>query len=150
MQYTRAFLIKLAVTVGVLFIVLGLFFDVSFTDILIIGIVLTILAFVGDLTVLPKVGNMIAATGDLILAFLVVWVLGSNLFDADTSLLSTSLLSSLFIGAGELYYHRYLRDHVFENVDFPNNNSRVHHELQTEFAEDFDKDIQSRKKDENQ
>ncbi|WP_449341005.1 DUF2512 family protein [Streptomyces canarius] len=69
MQYTRAFLIKLAVTVGVLFIVLGLFFDVSFTDILIIGIVLTILAFVGDLTVLPKVGNMIAATGDLILAF---------------------------------------------------------------------------------
>lgn len=149
MQYTKAFFIKLVLTVGVLLIVLGLFFEVSFTDSLIIGGVLTLVAFVGDMMVLPKVGNMIAAASDLVLTFLVVFGLGSYLFDDGISLTSAALLSSLFIAAGELYYHRYLRNHVFKNVDQPNNFSRVNHQLQTEFAEDFDKDLQDKKKDEN-
>ncbi|HWL25192.1 MAG TPA: DUF2512 family protein [Ureibacillus sp.] len=150
MQYTKAFFIKVALTVGTLAIVLGLFFNVSLVDSILTGIVLTIIAFIGDMFVLPKVGNMIAAGIDLVLTFLVVWVFGSYLFDVDSvTLLSAAVLTSLFIAAGELYYHRYLRDHVFENVDFPNNNSRVHHQLQTEFSEDFDSDLHSKKKNDN-
>lgn len=139
MQYAKAFLIKLVLTLGVLFITLGLFFNASLADIIIIGLALTVIAFVGDMLVLPKVGNMIAAASDLLLAFLVVWGLGSILYDDGISLLSSAVLSSLFVAAGELYYHRYLRDHVFVNVDKPNNTSRVNHSrhLQTEFAEEF-------------
>lgn len=139
MQYAKAFLIKLVLTLGVLFVVLGLFFNASLADIIIIGLALTVIAFVGDMLVLPKVGNMIAAASDLLLAFLVVWGLGSILYDDGISLLSSAVLSSLFVAAGELYYHRYLRDHVFVNVDKPNNTSRVNHsrQLQTEFAEEF-------------
>ncbi|KGR76868.1 DUF2512 family protein [Ureibacillus manganicus] len=148
MQYTKAFFIKLALTIGMLLIVLGLFFNISIMDSIIIGIVLTFVAFVGDMIVLPKVGNMIAATGDLLLAFLVVWGMGSYLFDEGVSLLSAALLSSLFIGGGELYYHRYLRDHVFVNVDKPNNFSRVNHShrLQMEVAEEFH-DLQPKESD---
>ncbi|SOC43529.1 DUF2512 family protein [Ureibacillus acetophenoni] len=148
MQYAKAFLIKLVLTLGVLFIVLGLFFNVSLADIIIISLALAIIAFIGDMVVLPKIGNMIAAAGDLILSFLVVWGLGSYLFDGDISLMSTALLSSLFVAAGELYYHRYLRDHVFINVDKPNNISRVNHShrMQMEVADDFH-DLQPKESD---
>lgn len=70
MQYTKAFFVKLVLTIVMLWIVLGLFFDVSFGNILLIGTILTIVAFVGDVFILPRVGNLMAAAGDLLLAFL--------------------------------------------------------------------------------
>ncbi|KGR90611.1 hypothetical protein CD30_10420 [Ureibacillus massiliensis 4400831 = CIP 108448 = CCUG 49529] len=143
-NYTKAFFIKLVMTVAVLWIVLGLFFGVSFGDILIISALLTVIAFVGDIFILPLTGNIGAAVGDFILAFLGVWVLGSFLFNNNVAVLSAAFLSALFIAAGELYFHRYLRDHVFEDVDRPNNYNRVNN-LQTEFSEDFDTDLDKEK-----
>lgn len=150
MQRTKAFFIKLALTLGMLLLVLGLLYEASIIDIIIIGLVLTLVAFLGDMFILPKVGNIIAALTDTVLAFLVIWLLGSYLFESGSSIsiLSAAFLSSLFIGAGELYYHRYLRNHVFVNVDAPNNFTRVGGNLQTEFAEDFDKELQ-KKREEN-
>ncbi|BDH63373.1 membrane protein [Lysinibacillus sp. PLM2] len=144
MRYTKAFFIKLVMTVAVLWVVLGLFFNVSFGDILIISALLTVIAFVGDIFILPLIGNIGAAVGDFILAFLGVWVLGSFLFNDNVPVLSASLLSALFIAAGELYFHRYLRNHVFEGVDRPSNYTRVNN-LQTEFSEEFDADLDKEK-----
>ncbi|MFP3916871.1 DUF2512 family protein [Lysinibacillus telephonicus] len=140
MKRTKAFFIKLAMTFGVLLLVLGLFFGVSLADILIITFVLTIVAFVGDLFILPRIGGASAAGADLVLAFLVIWALGAFLFDPDISVFSAALLSSLFIAGGEFYYHKYLVDHLFENetehvVRTPKDNLIT----QAEFSEDFDK-----------
>ncbi len=142
LKRTKAFFIKLAMTLAVLFIVLGLFFNVSLANILIIGIILTIVAFVGDMFILPRIGGVYATGADLILAFLLIWVLGSFIFESDISLLSASFLASLFIAGGEFYYHKYLVDHLFENetehvVRTPKDNLIT----QAEFSEDLDKGI---------
>nr|WP_198044747.1 YndM family protein [Lysinibacillus timonensis] len=147
MKYTKAFFIKLVMTIGVLWVVLGLFFNVSFGDIFVIGTVLTLIAFVGDMFLLPKMGNVLAAVTDLALAFLIVWALGGYLFDDNISLLSAAFLASLFIWGGELYYHRYLRDHVFTNVEQTANFTPVNRQLQTEFSEEFDKDLDKHRND---
>lgn len=141
MQYTKAFFIKLAMTIVMLWIVLGLFFGVSFGNILLIGAILTIVAFLGDVFVLPKVGNITAAAGDFLLAFFSVWALGAILFGQSLAVFSAAFLSALFIGAGELFYHRYFKDHVMEKGQEPQKNRVYNYRTgatQTEFSHDFD------------
>lgn len=147
MQYTKAFFIKLAMTIAVLWIVLGLFFGVSFGNILLIGTVLTVVAFVGDVYVLPNVGNLAAAAGDLLLAFFGVWALGTILFGQSIAVFSAAFFSALLIGVGEMFYHRYFRNHVLENDQEPEKvrgytyTPRI---AQTEFSEDFDEGLEKK------
>lgn len=144
LKHTKAFFIKLVMTIGVLFIVLGLFFGVSFADILITGVILTIIAFIGDVVLLPRIGGVSATGADLVLAFLVIWALGLYLFDPDISAFSAALLSSLFIAGGEFYYHKYLIDHLFENETERQVIDRKKNLItQTEFSDDFDKGVNS-------
>ncbi|PYF08317.1 YndM family protein [Ureibacillus chungkukjangi] len=145
MKYTKAFFIKLAMTIVVLWIVLGLFFGASFGNILLIGTILTIVAFVGDVFILPNVGNFMAAAGDLVLAFFGVWALGTILFGESIAVLSAAFLSALFVAVGELYFHRYYRDHVMGVVDDPKPASYGRNytasNLQTEFSQEFDEGL---------
>lgn len=148
MQYTKAFFIKLAMTIVMLWIVLGLFFGVSFGNILLVGTILTVVAFVGDVFILPNVGNMIAAGGDLLLAFFGIWALGTLLFGQNNiTVLSAAFLSALFIGVGEMFYHRYFRDYVMEAVQEPEKNRSYTYSprlAQTEFSEDFDEGLEKK------
>ncbi|MFC7686516.1 YndM family protein [Ureibacillus sp. GCM10028918] len=147
MQYTKAFLIKLAMTIVILWIVLGLFYGVSFGNILLISTLLTIVAFVGDVFILPKVGNFIASVSDLFLAFFVIWGLGTWVNGENTSMFAAAFLSALFIGVGEMFYHRYFRDHVIETVQEPEKNHGYTYTprvTQTEFSEDFDEGMERR------
>ncbi|MDN4491933.1 YndM family protein [Ureibacillus aquaedulcis] len=148
MQYTKAFLVKLAMTIVVLWIVLGLFYGVSFGNILLISAILTIIAFVGDVFLLPKVGNFIAATSDLFLAFFVIWGLGTWLFgNENTAVFAAAFLSALFIGVGEMFYHRYFRDHVMETVQEPEKHQGYTYSpriAQTEYSQEFDEGLEKR------
>ena len=139
MHYTKAFFIKLAMTFIFLWLVLGLFFNASFISILIIVGIITVVGFVGDILFLPRVGNFITGAGDFVLAFLVVWGIGSILFENEIATLSAAFLSALFISMGELYFHRYYRD----NVMIFNKKERDVHigNLRTEFSYDFDEGI---------
>ena len=141
MHYTKAFFIKLAMTLVFLFIVLGLFFNASLASILIISAVITVLGFVGDVLFLRRVGNFITAAGDLVFSFLVVWLIGSVLFENDIAVFSAAFLSSLFISIGEMYFHRYYRDHVMEKVNGGRNKYVHFGNLRTEFSQDFDEGI---------
>ena len=143
MHYTKAFFIKLAMTLVFLFIVLGLFFNASLASILIISAVITVLGFVGDVFLLPRVGNFIAAAGDLVLSFLAVWIIGSMLFENEIATFSAAFLSSLFICIGEMYFHRYYRDHVMEKVN-PQKKYVHFGNLRTEFSHDFDEGIEKK------
>lgn len=147
MHYTKAFFIKLAMTIVALWIVLGLFYGISFGNILLISTILTVIAFVGDVFLLPKVGNFIAAASDLLLAFFVVWGLGTWAYGENTSMFAAAFLSSLFIGVGEMFYHRYFRDHVMEAVQKPEKNEGYNYSpriAQTEFSQEFDERLGKR------
>lgn len=128
---------------AVLWVVLGWFYGVSFIDILLTSVVLTVVAYVGDIYILPKVGNVFAAIMDFILAMAVIWLMGSFLFEGPIALGTASFISAIIITIGELMFHRYMKNQVFdkkpERVDTddkpfygqPSN-------LQTEFGSEFD------------
>lgn len=147
---TKAFFIKLAMTMGILLLVLGLFFGVSIVNILFLGILLTIVAFVADLVIMPRIGGLSATAGDLVLAFLVIYVYGLFLFDTYISVLSAAFLTSLFIAGGEFYFHKYLIDHhhLLKNEMDERGTLTPKKNLvaQTEFSEDFDKGLEKKNK----
>lgn len=115
MRHATALLIKFAMTLFMLFIVLGLFFRVSFVDIFWTSIVLTIAAYiVGDLLILPLLGNLSATIADFGLVFLGVWIIGAYLFNMDVPLVTAALVSAVAIAAGEWFFHRYMKERVLQ------------------------------------
>ena len=147
MQYTKAFFIKLAMTIVVLWIVLGLFFGISFGNILLIGTILSVVAFVGDVFILPNVSNIFAVAADVVIAFFGVWALGTIFFGQNISVFAAAFFSALFIGIVEFFYHRYFRNHVIQPVQEqePEKNQGYTYTprvLQTEFSEDFDEGLE--------
>lgn len=145
-MYTKAFLIKLIMTTAVLWIVLGVFYSVPTTNILIASVLLTVIGFLGDIFVLPKIGNVWSAIGDFFLALVVVWILASNIFNATHTLATASFVSALLLMMGELFLHRYMESHIFQS-QIKNPEEKIGYyqrtDLLTEFAEevDIDKDL---------
>ena len=104
----KALIWKFIMVTVVLWVVLGLF-GVSFGDILLTSIVLTGVSYIGDRIVLPRVGNVSATLADLVLSFVVIWLLGSFLYEEPIQLVAASLTSAIIITAGEFLFHLYLQ-----------------------------------------
>jgi len=139
----RSFLIKWVMVLAVLWVVLGWFYGVSFIDILLTSVVLTVVAYVADVYILPRVGNVFAAIMDFILATAVIWIMGSFLFEEPIALGTASFISAIIITIGELMFHRYMKKQVFdkkpERVDTDDKTySGQPSNLQTEFGSEFD------------
>jgi uncharacterized BrkB/YihY/UPF0761 family membrane protein len=122
MEHAKALVIKFVMLAAVLGIILTGFFGVSFTDSLLISVVLTILAYIaGDLLIFRTTGdrsdqvrrNLIATISDAVLAFLVIWFMGNSLVASDNDIITASLISAIVIAAGEWFFHKYLDSHVF-------------------------------------
>ena len=122
MNHVKALLIKFVMITVVLGIVLSVGFDFPFGDMLLISFVLTLVAYVmGDLFIFRKTGdsssqtnrNIIATVSDGILAFLVIWIMGSQLIPNSNNIVIASLISTLVIAVGEWFFHKYLDANVF-------------------------------------
>lgn len=118
MRHVEAFIMKYALTFVVLFIVLGLAYGVQVGDIALISLAVSVLGFIGDLVIYPRTSNKIATGGDLVLAFVVVWLLGLALIEnPDFSVAMAALYSAVLIAAGEWFFHIYLTKRVFEKKE---------------------------------
>lgn len=118
MKHIEAILIKFAMTFSVLFVILGLMYGVQVFVIFILSAVITVIGFVGDLLLYPRTSNKIATSGDLVLTFLVVWLLGEWLIDnPDFSLLMAAFSSALLMAAGEWFFHLYMKKRVWEQKE---------------------------------
>jgi cation transport ATPase len=139
LDHVKAILIKFVMIALVLGIVLTGIFDGEFSDTLLISVVLTILAYIiGDLFIFRKAGddrdrhadhnkrNTIATISDAVLSFLVIWLMGKELFTDDSDVLMASLLSAVIIAAGEWFFHKYLDKHVFDEKH-PDNTQTIRH-----------------------
>jgi hypothetical protein len=128
MKHVKALLIKFIMILAVLWIVFTLMFDAEFSDTLLMSVALTIVAYViGDLLILSKAGdrnksdgdfkkrNTIATISDAILTFIVLWALGEALLNPDDNVVMASLISTVVIGIGEWFFHRYVNNHVLED-----------------------------------
>lgn len=132
MNHLKALIIKFLMIAVVLLIILTGIFDVEFGDTLLISAVLTLLAYVlGDLMVFRKTGdrgdrnraghdnsdhtkrNAMATVSDIVLSFLVIWLMGEVLLADTQDLIMASIISALVIGGGEWFFHKYLDRSVF-------------------------------------
>lgn len=120
MEHVKALGIKGIMTLLVLWIVLGVGYDMSFWPmILVTTIVLGVISYAaGDLGILPAAGNMVATISDLVVTFLVVWLLGLAMTDMSGGTIAVAaIISAVIIAVGEYFFHIYL----LKNGPFPAN-----------------------------
>lgn len=147
-MYIKSLLIKLIMTIVVLWVVLGWVYGVSFTDVLITSVILTGVAFIGDVYILPRIGNVFTSIADFGLALVVIWLVGSYLFEQPIPLWSAAFLSALLIMMGELFFHRYIESNIIEKqISNPKDKKGYFQRtnLQTEFGEDMDIELAAKK-----
>ncbi|MER2261728.1 MAG: DUF2512 family protein [Psychrobacillus sp.] len=145
-MYIKAFLIKFIMTTAVVWIVLG-YYGVEIMDIFITSIALTVLGFVGDIFLMPKIGNMLATAGDFILALAVVWLIGIYLFDPSVPVGRAAFIISLVLIIGEMFLHQYIKLHIFEpRITNPKDKAGYYQrtdtqlELERAYKEEFNKE----------
>lgn len=139
MKFIGPLLIKYSVTTAILWIVLGLYFNVTFIDILATSSILTALAYLGDIFILPIIGRTAALIVDFALTWVVVWSIGNAIFQGPISLGTAAFISAIATTVGEFFFHRYLNNQVFRNnrrnenkiIYFPRRN------FQTEFSSEI-------------
>lgn len=91
-----------------LYVILGLMYDMSFSNVFLISLVLGLASYViGDLFLLPKTNNTIATLADFGLAFMIIWILGESLTYGE-SLLLASLISAAGVAVFEYFFHKYV------------------------------------------
>ncbi|WP_339228456.1 YndM family protein [Oceanobacillus sp. FSL K6-2867] len=141
MKYIGPLIIKFILTTVIVSIVLGLFFNVSFAGVVTTSVLLTGLAFLGDVLVLPLIEKSTALIGDFFLAWVVVLFIGNMLFNAAVPIGSASFTTAAAVIAGEVFFHRYMRREVLRNVK--NSQNKVVYlpkrYFQTEFSSELDK-----------
>ncbi|QUG43382.1 YndM family protein [Psychrobacillus sp. INOP01] len=142
-MYMKAFFMKFIMITAVLWVVLSIFYDVSIPDVLITSVVLSVVGYVGDVFILPKIGNVWAAISDFVIAYLVIFFLGSYIYEQPLALGAASFITALLLMVGELFLHQYMHSNIFESrksnpVEKVGYYQRTN--LLTEFAEEIDTD----------
>ncbi|NHM33040.1 YndM family protein [Neobacillus terrae] len=116
MRHALAFAIKFIATLSVLGLILGLFYNMSFGDILTATIILGLVGYVlGDLFILQRSTNLMATIADFVLAFVVVWFVAANMTTID-NIFSASLISALGVAVFEYFFHRFVPDTDMEQA----------------------------------
>ncbi|PAV27946.1 hypothetical protein CIL05_18915 [Virgibacillus profundi] len=140
MEHVKALLIKFVMCTAVLWVVLGMFYGVSFGDILTISVLLTGVSYVvGDLFLLPRFENWGATLADLGLAFMGTWYLGLFLIEGNIALGNAAIISALIIAAGEFFFHKYMANEVLtEEVIRSDEEKELIRQYQTEHSEELD------------
>ena len=124
MNHIKALVIKFLMIAVVVGIIMTGIYDVAFGDSMLISLVLTIGAYlIGDLLIFrgtankqqQSTRNMIATISDLILAFVIIWLMGLGLDVSlnNEDLIIASVVSAVIIGFGEVFFHTYLDRNVF-------------------------------------
>ncbi|MFT4414036.1 YndM family protein [Fredinandcohnia humi] len=146
MKHLKALGIKFIVVSIVILSLLGIFGDTSVGELLLISLLVTAVAYIlGDLFILPRMGNLIATVADIGLAFFTIWALSYMFLERTPSLVTAALVSSLAIGASEAIFHAYMQNKVLNNKDYKQNRQQQFRpSYQTEFAEE--NELPSRKK----
>ncbi|MFP3668814.1 YndM family protein [Priestia sp. SIMBA_032] len=125
MKHLKALIIKFVMSAVVLGIILTGIYSYGFSDSMLISLILTVVAYaLGDLLVYRnaaddsdyKKRNIIATISDLILSFLVIWIMGASLFGNTSTIIQGSIISAIVITIGEWFFHKYLDKHVL-NTD---------------------------------
>ncbi|WP_085992265.1 YndM family protein [Oceanobacillus senegalensis] len=143
MKHVKALLIKFIGSLALLYIILGVMYEMTFGEVLILSAVLGVVAYViGDMLILPRTNNAVATTADFGLAWILIyWFLNGMTFDVNA--FTASLPAALGVSLFELFFHRYLANNILLNEE---RNPRSRNlQYQTEISEELGKRRSKRK-----
>src|SRR5690625_2607381 len=142
LDYVKALIIKFVMCLAVLWIVLGVFYNVNFGHVLTLSLIITPVAFIlGDLLILRRFENWGATIADFFLVLAVVWLYTVNFSNEVFPFLTAAALSAILITIGEIFFHRYVDSHILhvqdDSVDRDRQMNIDNRNLQTEFGEEI-------------
>jgi len=149
MGHLKALGIKWIFTTIILLSLLAIFDSISISQILMMSIVVTGIAYIiGDLILLPVFGNLIATIADFGLAFTSIWLLSSLYIGQVGPIVLIAVAAAYFFAFCETIFHIYMKEKVLsikqaDIIPFPKPNMR----LQTEFSKEIYPDSEKKKKD---
>ncbi|MFD1851143.1 YndM family protein [Oceanobacillus bengalensis] len=118
MRHVKALGIKLLITATVIYSLLSIFETASLTEMFVISLLVTGIAYViGDLYLLPKFGNFRATIADFGLSFVSIWLLSTFFIDAAFPVITISLFASFFLAITEALFHAYMLEKVIKTED---------------------------------
>ena len=130
MKHMKNLAIKFISILAVLFIILGIFYDMSFGNVLSISVVLTLASYlIGDLLILRKTNNTMATIADFAIAFLVIWLMGENLTYGD-SLIMPALIAAAGIALFETFFHKYVARQIQESDEQQNSSRNLRYQTE--------------------
>jgi Protein of unknown function (DUF2512) len=139
MRHVIALSIKFVLLATVFFAMIPLFLRVSSAELLWFSLWMTFVAYaLGDLYILPRLGNISATIADFGLAFVGVWF-GIGIFynTGSTAVFNAAFFSALLVALGEILFHAYMERSVLRQQNEAKERV-MRQELQTETAEEID------------
>lgn len=147
MNHLKAIGIKFIITSIVVLSILSIFGDATIGELLFISLLLTGLAYlIGDLFILPRMGNLVATIADFGLAFFSLWALGYMFLERTSALITASLFAAVFIALSEALFHAYMENKVLQKNDEKQSRQQLRPRYQTEFAEENEVTSRTQKK----
>ena len=139
MRYIPPILIKFVMMTVIVAVALGIY-GVSFGNIIVASILLTGISFLGDLYILPKIGNARTLMADFGLAFVMIWLLGLLLIDQPNGLAAVSFFAAVVILFGEMGYHTYMYEFILKerHMKTSDNGLGRARAMQAEFSSEFE------------
>ncbi|WP_186579492.1 YndM family protein [Aquibacillus kalidii] len=135
MRHVKALTIKFIATFALLYLILGVLGDLSFTAVFSITVVLGVVSYlIGDLLLLPKTNNIIATVADLGLAFVLIYWM-SDAMTPVTDTFGISVIAALAVALCEELFHRYLANNLLPKKNTPLRNLKYLTETSEELAE---------------
>lgn len=111
MKHVIALILKYIVIAIVFNIILMAFTALDFGQILVISLVETILAYIGDLTILPATNNTISTIIDIGLALIVV-LLFNYIYPGVRINFLAAFVAAIGIGIVEIFFHKFVSKNV--------------------------------------
>lgn len=142
MQHFKAMAVKLLASFALLYIILGLFYGMTFGTVLMISLVLGVISyFLGDLGILPRTNNGVATVADFGLSLAVIWIAISWL-TASTNAFTMALISAIGVTVFEYLFHNYIQNMMKNsNTQTTRNNRTNTLQYQTEASEEISPNV---------
>ncbi|GAB3049137.1 DUF2512 family protein [Virgibacillus ainsalahensis] len=107
MNHFKLFAVKFIASLILLYLILGLGFGMEFVNVFWVTLTLSVLAYLGDLFILPRISNVFATISDFVLAFVVIYFMSYGV-TAGGDWFAASLIAAAGNTVCEYFYHIYI------------------------------------------
>lgn len=134
MEHVKLIGIKYFATFVLLYLILGVAYGLSTSQILFISLLSLVVYFIGDLFILTRTNNFVATLADLIINFLAIYLLLVVVGFAGDRLIA-AFVSTIVLGFYEIFFHLYVLEELSNNHE-PISIRR--YDYMMEYSEEFD------------